>query len=141
MRWSWVASDVGLIDVLVFFAGVALLFTGRYPHGIFDLVVGLDRWALRVAAYAGLMTDRYPPFRLDMGGTEPAVRLAAPEAAPAEAAPVARARRWTFGRVVLVVLGSLAALLAFGLAASGAAALVVDHTQRSYPSPRTWAAT
>ena len=129
-RWNWVASSVGLIDVLVLFAGVALLFTGRYPQGIFDLVVGLDRWALRVAAYAGLMTDRYPPFRLDMGGTEPAAQLAALEAAPAEAAPAARARRWTFGRVVLVVLGSLAALLAFGLATSGAAALVVDHTQR-----------
>ena len=129
-RFDWVASGVGLIDVLVLFAGVALLFTGGYPQGIFDLVVGLDRWALRVAAYAGLMTDRYPPFRLDMGGTEPAAQLAAPEAAPAEEAPVARARRWTFGRVVLVVLGSLAALLAFGLATSGAAALVVDHTQR-----------
>jgi hypothetical protein len=130
MRWNWVTSGVGLIDVLVLFAGVALLFTGRYPQGIFDLVVGLDRWALRVAAYAALMTDRYPPFRLDMGGPEPAARLATPEAAPAEAAPVAGARRWTFGRVVLVVLGSLAALLAFGLATSGAAALVVDHTQR-----------
>ncbi len=129
-RWNWVASSVGLIDVLVLFAGVALLFTGSYPQGIFDLVVGLDRWALRVAAYAGLMTDRYPPFRLDMGDTEPAAQLAALEAAPAEAAPAARARRWTFGRVVLVVLGSLAALLALGLATSGAAALVVDHTQR-----------
>jgi hypothetical protein len=130
VRWNWVTSGVGLIDVLVLFAGIALLFTGRYPQGIFDLVVGLDRWALRVATYAGLMTDRYPPFRLDMGGTEPAVRLAAPKTAPAEAAPVAGARSWTFGRVVLVVLGSLAALLAFGLATSGAAAIVIDHTQR-----------
>ena len=129
-RWRWVTSGVGLIDVLVLFAGVALLFTSRYPEGIFDLVVGLDRWVLRVAAYAGLMTDRYPPFRLDMGGTEPAAQRAAPEAAPSGAAPVAGARRWTFGRVVLVVLGSLAALLALGLATSGAAALVVDHTQR-----------
>jgi hypothetical protein len=128
-RWSWAASSIGLIDVLVFFGAVALLFTGRYPQGIFDLAVGLDRWAFRVVAYAGLMTDRYPPFRLDMGGTEPAAPLAVPEA-DADAAPVARARRWTFGRVVLVVLGSLAALLAFGLASGGAAALVLDHTQR-----------
>jgi hypothetical protein len=55
----------------VLFAGVALLVTGRYPRSIFDLVVGLNRWMYRVIPYAALMTDRYPPFRLDQGGTEP----------------------------------------------------------------------
>jgi hypothetical protein len=61
----------GLISVLAFFAAVALLFTSRYPRGIFDLLVGLNRWVYRVVPYVLLMTDRYPPFRLDQGPTEP----------------------------------------------------------------------
>jgi hypothetical protein len=71
----------GLILLLVIFAAVALLFTTRYPRGIYNLVMGLDRWVLRVVAYAALMTDVYPPFRLAQGGEEPGA--SAPEAAPA----------------------------------------------------------
>jgi uncharacterized membrane protein len=49
----------------VIFAWFAILFTGRYPRGIFEFVEGVFRWSLRVEAYAFLLvTDRYPPFRL-----------------------------------------------------------------------------
>jgi len=61
----------GLIAVLVLVAAIVLLIRGTYPAGIFDAVLGMDRWAIRVVAYAALMTDDYPPFRLDQGGPEP----------------------------------------------------------------------
>ena len=67
----WVFSG-GLISVLVIIAAVVLLFTTRYPRSIFELVIGLYRWTYRVVAYAALMRDDYPPFRLDTGGKDPA---------------------------------------------------------------------
>ena len=61
----------GLLGLLVFFAAVGLLFTGRYPAGMYGFILGLNRWVYRVIAYVALMRDEYPPFRLDQGGDDP----------------------------------------------------------------------
>ena len=128
----------GLIGVLVFFAGVALLFTARYPRGIFDFVLGLDRWVARVAAYVLLMRDEYPPFRLDQGGTETSAPTEpeTPQLRWSRSRPRSRPRSprsgggGTVGKVVLIVVGVIAGVIAFGLLAGGCALTAVDRTQR-----------
>jgi hypothetical protein len=129
---SGAGSGGGLIGLLVLFAVVILLFTGRYPRGLYDLVLGLDRWVLRVAAYVALMTDSYPPFRLDLGGADPATLVVgepSPEQPPAPVAPVAPERpRWTAGRVVALAIGSVLVLSGLG-SLGGATALLVADTQ------------
>jgi hypothetical protein len=80
--WWFGSRASGLIGLLAFVAGVAILFTARYPRGLFDVVVGLNRWVFRVMAYTALMTDEYPPFRLDQGGDEPPAAPATAVTAP-----------------------------------------------------------
>ncbi|MBN9101970.1 MAG: DUF4389 domain-containing protein [Pseudonocardia sp.] len=85
LRWAWRVAyygDVGLISMLVCIAAVGLLFTGRYPRGIYDTVLGLNRWVLRVVAYVAPMTDTCPPLLLDQGAAEPAPLPPAPTDLP-----------------------------------------------------------
>ena len=86
VRTSWSFGDRngaefvfsgGLLGLLVLVAGVMLLFTGRYPDRLHDLVVGINRWVYRVVVYGSLMTDEYPPFHLDQGPSEPVAHPAA----------------------------------------------------------------
>ncbi len=124
-RWGgdWLGFDGGLVTLLSLFAGVALLFTGRYPTGIFDLVVGMNRWVLRVAAYAALMTDEYPPFRLDAVGADPADPPLTPDV---REVPSATTGRWSPGRVGGLLGAVLLLLLGLGGVATGGTGLWLD---------------
>jgi Domain of unknown function (DUF4389) len=82
LTYPWAANDgwsaahvqpmggYSLLNLLVVLAGFFLLITRRYPVGLFDLLMGINRWCYRVLVYVALMRDEYPPFRLDQGGRE-----------------------------------------------------------------------
>lgn len=72
LGWTvgWFHLGLGLISALALAAGVLLLVNADYPRGLFDLLLGLNRWVLRVAVFVSFMTDEYPPFALDPGETE-----------------------------------------------------------------------
>ncbi|HZG88922.1 MAG TPA: DUF4389 domain-containing protein [Pseudonocardia sp.] len=134
---SWGAG--GLVGLLVFVAGVVLLFTGAYPRPLYDFILGMDRWVLRVAAYAALMTDEYPPFRLDMGGPDPGSPPVGPTqpapsgdtVAAATRAPASSVAPWTTGRVVALVAGVVLLFGAAGTLVGGGTLLWADRTQRA----------
>ena len=64
---------IGLYIVLIV-SWFAILFTGKFPRGMFDFVTGVTRWSLRANAYMNLMTDHYPPFSMDQGQTTTALQ-------------------------------------------------------------------
>ena len=79
-EWVQVSAGMSLFGLLVFIAGVILLFTGVYSRGLFDFLMGLNRWIYRVTTYVALMRDEYPPFHLDMGPRDPGEAAATPPA-------------------------------------------------------------
>jgi hypothetical protein len=89
---TYAAPYTGLITILVIIAAFAVLFTGRYPRGIFDLVMGLNRWVFRVLTYVMLLRDEYPPFRLDLGGDETSGAPGFASPAPAPPPPLGQPR-------------------------------------------------
>jgi hypothetical protein len=129
IAWGWdrFTAWLGVIGILVLAAVLVLLVRGVYPRSIFDLVLGFDRWVIRVCAYAAVLTPEYPPFRFDAGETEAGLALGR-TAATEPAAPV---RRWGPGRVASVVIGSLLVLASLAALTAGAAGLVFDQTQRN----------
>jgi hypothetical protein len=122
----------GLIGVLTLIAAFALLFTGRYPQSLFELVLGLNRWVLRVGAYSALMTDVYPPFRLDVGGSENGETLrVTPPMTPTDAATAkTRPSGWTGGSIVALAIGALLALASVPAIGGGIAGTIADQVAR-----------
>jgi hypothetical protein len=139
-RWQWSWGSGGLITVLVMVAAVVLAVTGRYPRSLFDLILGMHRWVFRVVGYAALMTDVYPPLRLDLGGQDPghvvslsaapSAASAAPQTIPPVNEAAGRPTHWSAGRIVALVVGALFALTAIGPLVGGAATIWADRTQR-----------
>jgi len=139
---GWTAADhswggatwIGLIGLLVLVAVIVLLFRGEYPRSIFDLVLGLNRWVLRVVAYAAVMTPDYPPFRVDAGEQDAVGTLTVARdgdvASPAVAAAEPAIARWGPGRVTAVVVASITGLIGLATIAAGGTGLVLDQTQR-----------
>ena len=64
-HWIVISILSEIAGILVFFALVITLFTGRYPEGMFDIIMVMNRWIYRVSAYGWLLVDQYPPFSFD----------------------------------------------------------------------------
>ena len=92
--------------VIIFIAWFAILFTGRYPEGLFKFVVGIYRWNANLSAYLALMRDEYPPFSMEAGRYPVTLEMDYPE----------RLSRWLIFVKWLLVIPSVIVLMVLGLA-------------------------
>lgn len=115
---------ISVLGAVVLVGGLTLLFTGSFPRGLHDLLVGIARWNLRVIAYLMLLTHRYPPFRLDQGPVEEPD----PTTPPSTRTPHQRAGS-VAGSVVALVAGVLLLAPAAGLGVGGGALLALDSAR------------
>jgi hypothetical protein len=118
--------SVTLVVLLV--AAVALLFTGRYPNGLYQLLVGLARWNLRVLAYLILLPRQYPPLRLDQGDSEPDPN---PEDVPDDPATGVQRQTPAASAVTALIAGVLLLIPAAGMGVGGGTLLALDNARDS----------
>lgn len=140
-RWLWLAKWILLIPhylallvlwtgsvVLTTVAYLAVLITGRYPNGLYRLLVGIARWNLRVLAYLILLPSRYPPFRLDQGDSEPDPE---PDDLRGDLAAPAPHQKSAAGPVTALIAGVLLLFPAAGLGVGGGTLLTIDNARDS----------
>ena len=131
--WQWGGFAGGLVGLLVLIRRPRARLHGTLSRAASSTSCsGSTAGSRASSAYAGLMTDRYPPFRLDQGGTEPGAAGGGRRRDPARGRGhrACAAERGRGGRIVLLVLGSIAALFAFATLAGGCALVAIDQTQR-----------
>ena len=109
----YILSIVALVLHVIAF--VVVLFTGRYPRGIFDIMLGFLAWSTRVDAYTNLMTDRYPPFALTVDNYPAAIGIEYPEQVSRLTAALRFFLGWLYvgipHGIALLVLGTVAFVL------------------------------
>lgn len=135
--WQWSWGGGGLVGILVLVAGIILAVTGTYPNSLFDAILGMNRWVLRVTGYAALMTDRYPPSSTATEFPAHGTTAGAGEANGGSGAGSA----WTPGRTASVIAGGVLAFFASGLVIGGAATLWAGGANRDSAGYLTSAST
>jgi Domain of unknown function (DUF4389) len=121
---SRTGTPVSVTLAVLLVAAIALLFTGRYPDGLYRLLVGLARWNLRVLAYLILLPRQYPPLRLDQGDREP-------DPDPGDPGTGVPGRTPAAGAVTALIAGVLLSIPAAGLCFGGGTLLALDNARDS----------